>query len=159
MFRFIAMLIMCGMLTSCAATRPAAETARLEVQKASDQFWAIRERRDAPALASRFTETGIYMVPGLPDAVGRSAIRELLEKRLASGPTVDFKVHRREIEVIGDTAYELAWYSEKHHTRESSNLLEGRYAMVWLREHDGAWRVHRYLYNFSAATPIEPPSN
>ena len=159
MFRSIVMLIVCGLLTSCAGTRPPAETARLNVQNASDEFWAIRERRDASALASRFTETGIYMVPGLPDAVGRSAIRELLEKRLASGPTVDFKVHRREIDLVGDTAYELAWYSEKHHAREGSNLLEGRYAIVWLRGHDGTWRVHRYLYNFSAATPIEPPSN
>ncbi len=159
MFRSLAMLMVCLVLTSCAAAQPAAETAEAEVQKASDEFWALREGRDASALSSRFTETGIYMVPGLPDAVGHSAIRALMELRLSSGPILNFKIHRREIEVIGDTAYELAWYSEEHHPREGSNLMEGRYAIVWQRGRAGDWRVHRYLYNFSAATPIEPPAN
>jgi uncharacterized protein (TIGR02246 family) len=147
-------LIVCGALTSCATVQPAPEQAQLEVQQASDQFWATRERGDASSFAGQFTEDGILMVPGLADAAGRSAIRELAQKRFASGRTTDFTVHRREIEVVGDSAYELAWYSETDRRQEQSFRMQGRYLIVWRRASDKLWRVHRNFYNFSDAAPL-----
>jgi uncharacterized protein (TIGR02246 family) len=155
MFRSLAILMVCGLLASCATTQPSTEAAETEVQQASDQFWATRERSDAPALASQFTDTAIFGVPGLPDAVGRDAIRDLLQKRFASLRTTDFKVLRREIQVNGNAAHELGWFSEITHQGEGDAMrMEGRYLIVWSRGADGIWRAHRYFYAFSGARPV-----
>ena len=154
MIRSLWILIACGMLTSCVRSQ-APEVAEKEVREASDRFHATRQRGDAAAHAGQFTEEGVLMVPGLADAAGRDAVRGLLEKRFAGARTTDFKVHRREIEVAGDSAYELAWYSEVHAGQDESMRLDGRYVLVWKRGSDGAWRVHRDLYNFSGMTPVK----
>jgi uncharacterized protein (TIGR02246 family) len=134
--------------------QPSPADARLEVQRASDQFWAARMRGDATAFASQFTEDGSYMVPGLGDAAGRTEILALAQKRFASA-TSEIKVERREIEVSGDTAHELAWYSEVVRPKDDGPMrMFGRYLLVWKRGTDNVWRVHRYLYNFSGADPL-----
>src|SRR5688572_18295331 len=99
MLRSLSVVMVCLLLTSCATSQHAAETAEIEIRQASDRFWATRERRDAAALAAQFTETASFMVPGLRDATGRTAILELLQKRFAGLRTTDFKVQRREIEI------------------------------------------------------------
>ena len=155
MLRSLSILLVSLVLTSCATTRPAPEAAELEVQQASDRFWAARQSEDVPGVTALFTEDGILMIPGLPDAVGRAAIGELFQERFAAGRTDNFKVHKREIEVVGDTAYELAWFSDDaHHDRADSYRMEGRYLTVWQRGGDGGWRVHRYFFNYSGAAPI-----
>ena len=154
MFRSFCMLLLCAVLTSCATSPSAApQDAESEVRQASDRFWATRERADAAALADLFTEEGILMVPGLPDAVGRNEVRDLLQQRFARARTTEFKVHRREIEVLGDSAYELAWFSEVSRVQEPTRM-EGHYVLVWSRGRDDVWRVHRYVYNFSDMTPL-----
>lgn len=161
MTRLIGVLMVCLVLAGCGtATAPAAAAgaAELEVQQASDRFWATRARGDAGALAALFTDDGIFMVPGLADAAGRNAVRALLEQRFAGGRTFDFVVHRREIDVSGDSANELAWYSESHQAQGQTMRMDGRYLLVWRRGGDGVWRAHRYLYNFSGATPVDTPS-
>ena len=155
MLRSLSILLVSLVLTSCATTQPAPEAAELEVQQASDRFWAARQSEDIPALTEHLTEDAILMIPGLPDAEGRAAIGELLQKRFATGRTANFKVFRREIQVVGDTAYELAWFSDDtHHEQADSFRMEGRYLTVWQRGSDGRWRVHRNFYNFSGAAPI-----
>ena len=101
------------------------------------------------------TETAILMVPGLPDTVGRTAVREMLQKRAASLQISDFTVHRRETEVNGDSAHELGWFSAIHRGQGDTLRMEGRYLLVWQRGADGIWRVHRDLFNFSDAIPLD----
>lgn len=150
MRRSVSILTVCVALVACVTGQPSTQDSERAVEQASDQFMAARQRGDASSFAALFTEDGIYMVPGLLDATGRAAVRELAQKRFASGPTKNFKIHRRETDVIGDSAYELAWFSE---TTESHHM-QGRHFILWKRGGDAMWRVHRYHYNFSAATPV-----
>ena len=159
MFRSLGFAFICALLTSCATAPVPTDTAEVEVRQASDEFWTTRGRGDASALAATFTETAIYGIPGLPDAEGRSAIRALLQKRFESFRITDVQVHRREIDVIGDSAYELGWFSEIHDNETDVTRLDGRYVIVWNRDHDARWRVHRTFYNFSSATPVDAPAN
>ena len=154
MSRSFCILIVCVALTACATVQPATEQAELEVQQASDQFHATRVRGDAPSFAALFTDDGVFMVPGLPDAAGRDAVGKLAQQRFAGAQTSDFKILRREIEVIGDAAFELAWYSETDRRQGQAFRMEGRYLLQWKRGSDKSWRVHRYLYNFSDAAPV-----
>ena len=129
MFRSLSILLMCVALTACATVRPAPDSARDAVEQASDRFWAERDRADAAAFTAQFTEDGILMIPGLADAVGRDAIRELMQKRFASTRITDFKVLRREVDVIGDSAWELGWFSEIMRG-ENPMRMSGRYLIV-----------------------------
>ncbi|HEU4521161.1 MAG TPA: SgcJ/EcaC family oxidoreductase, partial [Thermoanaerobaculia bacterium] len=130
MSRCLAILIVCA-LTSCATVQPAAEHSEAEVREASDQFWATRDRGDASAFTAQFTDDGIFMVPGLADATGRDAILKLAEKRFAAVRPTDFTIHRREIDVAGDSAHELAWFSETIRGPHESTRMSGRYLLVW----------------------------
>lgn len=154
MVRAILILSALFALTSCVATRPSSSASEGEVREASDRFRDARLRGDAVALAEQFTDDGILMVPGVPDATGRVAVRELLKEMFASVRIEDLEVRSQEIQVIGDVAYELAWYSEVNVRKDGSYRFEGRYLIVWKREAGKGWRVHRNLYNFSDATPV-----
>jgi uncharacterized protein (TIGR02246 family) len=157
MLRSLLMAIVCAALISCVATQPEPAAPESDIHRASDRFWAARQNEDLSSFVDHFTEDGILMIPGLPDAVGRSAIRGLMETRFASLRTSGFTVRRREVRVVGDAAYELAWYSEITHGAGDSMRMEGRYLNVWSRGGDGVWRVHRNVYNFSGATPVSAP--
>lgn len=155
MSRFLRILIVCCTLTACATAPPATDHASdLDVRQASDRFWATRQRGDAAAFAEHFTDEGVLMIPGLDDASGRNAVRELAQKRFAGVRTADFKVHRREIDVCGDTAYELAWFAETYPAQNDPTRLRGRYLIVWKRGSDNVWRVHRNVYNFAGTEPL-----
>ena len=183
MLRTLAVFFACAMLTSCATSGqatgtdthvatletvapPAAETAaaprstetaEAEVRQASERFWSTQAQRDAAAVASQFTDGGILMVPGVADAVGRNAVRELLQKRFTDMRVENHKVEGREIQVTGDTAYEMASFAQTHVGLDASFRATGRYLLLWQREADGVWRVHRHLWNFSGMTPLPPP--
>jgi uncharacterized protein (TIGR02246 family) len=139
-------------LMSCATTPPSTDSSELRVQQASEQFWAVRERGDAATFAAQFTEDGVFMVPGVADAMGRTAIQELAQLRFAGARTTDSHVHKREIKVLGDSAHEIAWFMETY-PADSMRML-GRYVIVWNRGADNVWRVRRFMYNFSGAQPV-----
>lgn len=162
MLKVAAIAIFCSLLTACVTAPPAvparqAETER-EVQAASDRFWSAREREDDAAIRTQLTEGAILMIPGLPDADGRDAVVELLQRRFESSTTSGFEVHRREIDLFGDTAYELAWYSETIRSQGESTRMHGRFFTVWKRGTDRTWLIHRHGYNFSGATPVAATS-
>lgn len=152
MSRCVWILIVCSVLTYPAFGHEPAETADAKIRKSSDRFWA--SRGDPAALAAQLTATVILMVPGLPDAVGPEEVGDLLHQRFTTLRPTDWKVHKRELDVAGDTAYELAVYSEKQVAQGEAMRLDGRYLIVWKRGDDGVWRVHRILFNYSAATPL-----
>jgi ketosteroid isomerase-like protein len=157
MLRTLAFVILCGLFTACAVSQAATAPGDGGVLQASEEFWAKRSQGDASSFALQFTETGILGIPGLPDAVGRDAIRELMQKRSKSVRVADFKPQRRGIDVIGSAAYEVGTFSElNHYTNGDSMQMEGRYLIVWRQDADARWRVQEVFYNFSSATPVNP---
>ena len=154
MSRPVWILLILGALTSCASNQAASDQADLEVQQASDRFWAARQSGDPAALSTQLTDDAILMIPGLPDSVGRNAIRDLIQQRAATTQISESAIQRREIQVDGDMASELGWFSEVYRGQGPAMRMQGRYSIVWKRGADRVWRVHRNLYNFSGATPV-----
>lgn len=153
MARIIPNVTLCLALIGCATgSTYSYQTANRAIEETSDRFIAARQSGDASSFAACFTDDGVFMVPGIPDADGRQAVEELAKKRFAEGPSRDFVVHRREIHARGDSANELAWFAET--TAAGDHRMEGRHSIVWKRGTDGVWRVHRYLYAFSDARPL-----
>ena len=157
MSRHAWILIGCTLFAACASAPPPAAPApqrQGQILKASEGFWDARNRGDAAAFAAQFGDSGIFMVPGLPDATGQTAIRALAEKRFASMQITDFTVDRREIDVMGDTAHEMGWFTETNRGQGEAMRMRGRYLIVWKDAGGGVWRVARYFYNFSGAEPV-----
>lgn len=147
----IVLVALCAALFGCATATVASDPdSKRAVEQASDRFFQTRQTGDAASFAALFTDDGVFMVPGLLDATGRNAVQELARKRFASGRTTDFVMQRREIDVLGDSAYELGWFAET----SGEHRMQGRHLLVWKRGSDNVWRVHRYLYNFSDAKPL-----
>ncbi|MBW3670089.1 MAG: SgcJ/EcaC family oxidoreductase [Acidobacteria bacterium] len=153
MSRLFLIVGICAALNGCVTTIHSTEQpTEREIQEASNRFIDARQSGDASSFAALFTEDGMFMVPGLLDAVGRSGVRELAQKRFAGARSSDLVIHRREIQVLGDSASELAWFSET--SPSGDHRMEGRHLIVWKRGTDDVWRVHRYLYSFSDAKPL-----
>jgi uncharacterized protein (TIGR02246 family) len=150
MSRCILIIALCAALNGCVTAGHSSE--QRELEEASNRFIDARQTGDASSFAALFTGDGMFMVPGLLDAAGRSAVRELAQKRFARARSSDFAIHRREIQVLGDSANELAWFSET--SPSGDDRMEGRHSIVWKRGSDQVWRVHRYLYSFSDAKPL-----
>lgn len=155
MSKLLSTFFFCAVLAGCASVQPGPDTERIEqeIAQASELLSQARQRGDVTSFVAHFTDDAIYMVPGLADAAGRAAIETLAHKRLAPGRIGEIKTHRRQIDVVGDVAYELAWFSESGPRDEQSMRMDGRHFIVWSRA-GNSWRVHRYLYNFSGAVPL-----
>jgi uncharacterized protein (TIGR02246 family) len=155
MLRSLRLSVFVLLAAACASSSIPDEAREREVAEASDRFSAARVRGDVAAFTASFTDDGMFMVPGLPDAAGRTEVQELAQKRFIGATVENFKVDDREIHVAGDSAYEIAWYSEINRHGDQAFEMRARHAIVWKRGSDNSWRVHRYLYNFSEAMPVK----
>jgi uncharacterized protein (TIGR02246 family) len=158
--RFLTGIILYGMLAGSVTAQRPPSAAETDVRQASEGYWAAYQAGDAAKVAAQFTETGVLMIPGLPDAEGRAAVSDVLRKRFAGLRIKEFKVTRREIDVTPDAAYELGWFVEVSQFKEDDPMqMEGRHLIVWKHAGDNRWLVHRHFYNFSAAKQLTPSSN
>lgn len=96
-----------------------------------------------------FTEDAMQLSAGLPDTVGRPAIRKVYEQALADN---DIKVefHTLEIKVAGDLAYERGTYT-LHINRRSDGAhvadVTNRHMHILRRQQDGSWKTWRMMTN------------
>lgn len=143
-------LVVLALAAAC-ATQNTGKRQIGEVERARDQFWEIHGRGDAAALADALTDDAILMAPGVPDLRGRAAVRAAAEQMFSALRITDFKIQTSEIDVIGDTAYEVSTYSETLHPKDGvPTPVQGRYLIVWKQRADGRWLIHRNLFNFAS---------
>jgi ketosteroid isomerase-like protein len=101
-----------------------------------------------------FTEDAVQFNPGMPDVVGRDAIRRLYADALSQN---DIKVqfHTREVVVAGDIAYEGGTYDiilkPRNDPKAASITVTNRHVHVLKRQADGAWKTWRMMTNSEAA--------
>jgi len=92
------------------------------------------------------------MVPNADDLRGRADLKQALAQMFSTMKVTDFVVQTREIEICDSTAYELATYTETlNFAGKSPQAVRGRYLLVWKRQPNQSWLVHRNLFNHCAA--------
>lgn len=70
-------------------------------------------------------------------------------RRTRIGQRQDVRRRLHESAPPGHVAYELATYSETlTHEGAEPSPVRGRYLLVWKRDADGQWRVHRNMFQF-----------
>lgn len=124
------------------------------IRQNNARFEQAIERQDAAALAALYTEDA-HVMPSNSDAIaGRANIQAFWESVLQAG-IKSGRLETRELEVGGDFAVETGRYQLVIHPAGTAPLAdEGKYLVVWHREADGSWKLHRDM--FSSNLPPAP---
>jgi ketosteroid isomerase-like protein len=118
-------------------------TSREDIAAANKRFGALVEKRDFAGLAACYTDDAQLLPPGSPPVNGRAAIGPFWEKAVAALGVKAATLTTRELEVHGDTAHEVGDGLLKT-TKCDAKV---KYLVVWKREADGIWKMHRDIWN------------
>lgn len=103
---------------------------------------------DPDQVTAFFTDDAILGESGMPDAIGRDAIRGFLVAGNQVRSVVHHQLFRDELHAIGaDLCVEVSRFDEvKIRHGETARIEErGRVVTFWARQSDGVWRIRRIL--------------
>ena len=116
---------------------------RKAVEEGNRKFGAAVERKNYPELATLYTNDAKVLAPDAPIVTGRKAIEDFWREAAGALGLVGATLKTLDLEVAGDTAYEVGQAALKL----SSGGATVKYMVVWRRGDDGAWRLHRDIWN------------
>ena len=94
-------------------------------------------------MAAFYTEDAKVLPPDAPIVSGRKAIEEFWRMPANALGLTDATLKTIDLEIAGDTAYEIS----EADLKLSSGQAKVKYLLVWTRDRDGQWRVHRDIWN------------
>ena len=129
-----------------------AREVRAAIEAANTKFSEAYARGDAKALSAMYTPDAIVFPPDTEMIRGNEAIGEFWKATRDSGvksaalTTVD-------VESSGDIAYEVGRVSLViQPAGKEPTTAVAKYVVVWKRQTDGAWKLHRDIWNSVPAT-------
>jgi uncharacterized protein (TIGR02246 family) len=128
--------------------------ARADIEKANQAFADAVAKNDVAAIGNLYTKDAAVLPPGTNAATGRAAIEEMWKGALASG-IKSLHLATTETDTQGNTAVEIGTFEALG--EGGASLDKGKYIVVWKRE-DGAWKLHRDIWNSNAAPATAPTS-
>jgi uncharacterized protein (TIGR02246 family) len=122
-----------------------------EIQRAEDALAAAIADQDAHRASEQYTQDCCLMANGLPSLHGRDAVKAFFEQAGANGITAA-RFATQEVDGGPEQATEIGQYSLFANGPDVERLCvqEGRYFIAW-RKVDGAWRIHRDMFNQAGA--------
>ncbi|MGQ0561832.1 MAG: DUF4440 domain-containing protein [Gemmatimonadota bacterium] len=139
---------------ACASGGVTVETMQPTVDRINQQFTTALVARDVATLSSMYSEDPIVMASNVELLRGRESVGQFLSVMVnqykpsqAAFTTVDLEVH-------GDVAIETGTYTMTLNPPNSPPIPDrGKYLVVLKRGDDGAWRLHRDIFNTSLPMP------
>jgi ketosteroid isomerase-like protein len=116
---------------------------RKAVEEGNRKFGAAVQRKDYAELASLYTNDAKVLAPDAPIVTGRKAIENFWRDAASALGLVGATLRTLELEVSEDTVYEVGQADLK----VTSGQATVKYMVVWRRGDDGAWRLHRDIWN------------
>jgi uncharacterized protein (TIGR02246 family) len=118
-----------------------------EIQAAQDRLAEAISARDANGAAALYTDDARLIPQGAPACTDRGAIAAFFAGAIENG-IAGARFTTEEVDGGGDQANELGRYELYAATPGGERVLaaQGRYLVVW-RKVDGAWRMHRDMFN------------
>jgi uncharacterized protein (TIGR02246 family) len=131
-----------------AAQQQAADRAAL-VSDASGWMEAFNAK-DIEAMISFYAEDAVLLPPDAPAIFGRDAVKSAIQEMFAAGFAIELE--DLEIKVENDLAYKAGRY--RFHSQDGTLVDRGKYIEIWIKV-DGAWRLHRDIWNSSVQPEVE----
>jgi uncharacterized protein (TIGR02246 family) len=125
----------------------ASETAEEAIRAADRKFAEMFNRGDSAAIAVLYTPDAAVFPPGMPRADGRAAIEQVWRTVIQSG-VKDLSLQPAEIVVLDDMAYATGTGTFTMPSGGGGTQPGTlKYIEIWQRGEDGAWRLHRDIWN------------
>ena len=157
MHRIVASLALLAL--ACAEAAPPAQSAdevRAAIEAQNSAFGEAVRAGDTAAIGALYTAEGAVLPPGAAKATGRAAVTEFWNGALAAGVASAVLTTEEVAYSGGDTATEVG--SAVLSAKDGSVVDEGKYIVLWKRE-EGAWRLHRDIWNSNRAPPPPPEAD
>lgn len=122
--------------------------AHKEIAETWARYCDAIERSDSGGIAAHFTEDAVLMEPNRADIRGPEGIRKYIEEIFARARITCVENWTHDLWVHGDFAYEIG-SSEETIRFEGAEPQDfpGRYTVVWHKNPDGKWLIHRMMVN------------
>ncbi len=135
------------------ATSSAADAAA--IRRLYPAFVSAKLARDVEQELSFVTDDAVYAPPGLPDVVGKAALRAWWTAREAADSLEVFELDPGEIVVAGDLAYSRGTSTSRFRNRRTGqvSLQVVRHLDILRRLPDGRWLISRHIRNSSRSAP------
>jgi len=145
-----ALISLLGLL-ACSAPQPPMDMAQVRqaIEAADAKFCEAFNAGDAAALAALYTEDGMMMPPNHEMLQGKAAIEEY-GTALASMGVTGLSLTTVEVMQAGDMVVELAKYTV---TIPGGLEDSGKSIVIWKKDADGSWKLHRDIWNSSLPLP------
>src|SRR5436190_16422074 len=115
---------------------------RKAVEDGNRKWSAALEQKSYSEIARLYTEDAKVLAPDAPIVTGRKAIENFWREAASALGLMSATLRTLDLEVSDDTAYEVGQADLKL----NSGLATVKYIVVW-RRGDGAWRLHRDIWN------------
>ncbi|HET7040310.1 MAG TPA: DUF4440 domain-containing protein [Gemmatimonadales bacterium] len=121
------------------------------------------KRRDFATLATLLTDDAVLLPPGSRMIRGREALERnfaVAARAPVTGDVEEYRFDWQEIEVCGAYAFEWGLVYGRERDRATGRVSAEAYQLMRIlqRQPDGAWKVHRSIWNEAAAErPREDP--
>ena len=117
-------------------------------------FVSAKLARNVEQELSFVTDDAVYAPPGLPDVVGKAALRAWWTSREATDSLEVFELDPGEIVVAGDLAYSRGGSTSRFRDRRTGRVSNQvvRHLDVLRRQPDGRWLISRHIRNSSKPT-------
>ena len=152
-YRLLPVLLLVLSAGACAPQEEAAapdaaidESAIRDTIEAREREWSAAFRAgDAMGVANMYTEDGAQVEPAGEWRRGREAIAASMKAQLDTLNVTMREDVPEEIIVAGDYVIEIGQYKHTATTKVGNNPVSssGRYMVVWRKDSDGQWRIHR----------------
>jgi ketosteroid isomerase-like protein len=91
-----------------------------------------------------YTEDAEWLIPEAPIVRGREAIAQAWKRILGSGGN-NVRVDTGEVQESGHWMYEVGRFTAS--APDGSVLNAGKYIVIWKRDSNGEWKIHRDIFN------------
>jgi uncharacterized protein (TIGR02246 family) len=146
MSRLVALLTGC-VLTLTVAGPLHGQSQKVEIEKVIAEFETAFNSKDAATVAELYTEDAAIFPPDGPRIDGREGIGNYWRGAIDAGVT-DLALSAIEIEDSGSFTYEVGTFSFQAPTENgASTEVNGQYIVIWTKDADGNWRLHRDIWN------------
>ena len=153
-YRSLAPAVLLFTMAACQAPAPEApppvDVAALKdaIQALEKQWSAAFLAADAAAISNLYTEDAASIQPSGDWHRGRAAIAEMMQPQFDSATFTAREDLTEEVIPVGpDYVFEVGKYSSTGTAKAGGKDVSatGRYVVLWRKDADGVWRIHRDL--------------
>jgi uncharacterized protein (TIGR02246 family) len=138
-------------LAKAQAAEAGLEEAKAGIAKANGKWEAAVKAGDAAAIAALYTSDALILPPDQPIASGRAGAEKVFGGMLKAGAK-NVSLRTETVERAGDYAIETGTVAVTMQPEgKEAQTSSGKYVVVWKRQSDGSWQLHRDIWNDNPA--------